>query len=243
MSNRWSLFLSIDAYGAGCGPESELLVSVDHLMQAAFRMGRYGCPKHPHQLFVLQCGDGFLIASEFHETSLERCACIATALMRHLAAEGRWTRGAISEGELVDQQEAEPPELRASLVEDHTYSLHMGLMNTSPVMGTALIRPLSIDRTAPPGPLLWIRQSRTSRLGPNITVRSAEGVAGLAAIDWVHLQSPLLDKLSLAAGLQHEPVERLEQKLADFCRISPLPKSWIDSVGSLLRIPSLTQSA
>lgn len=242
MSSRWSLYLVIDGYSACCGPESEMLVSVDRLMQAAFRMGRYGCPKHPQQLFVLQCGDGFLIASEFHEVSLDRCTCIAAALMQHLGLEGRWTRGAISEGELIDQQDTEPPELQASLVEDHTYSLHMGLMNASPVMGTALVRPMILERTAPRGPLLWIRQSRAGRLGPGITVRSSVEAPGLGAIDWVHLQSPLLDKLRNAAGLRHEPIDRLEQRLGEFCLATPLPDDWISNVQTLLRIPALMQN-
>jgi len=241
VSSRWSLYLVIDGFSACCGPESEMLVSVDRLMQAVFRMGRYGCPKHPQQLFVLQCGDGFLIASEYHEQSLERCVCIAGALMQHLALEGRWTRGSISEGELIDLQDMEPPELQASLVEDHTYSLHMGLMNTSPVMGTALIRPLIIDRTAPPGPLLWIRQSRTRRLGPGIAARTA--APGLAAIDWVHLHSPLLDKLRSDAGLQQESTEELERRLDAFCNSSPVPDAWIANVRSLLRVPTLAQNA
>ncbi|GGO77390.1 hypothetical protein GCM10011348_06810 [Marinobacterium nitratireducens] len=238
VSDRWSLFMAVDGHSACCGPESEVLLSVDLLMQAIFRMGRYGCPEHPRQLFVLQCGDGFLIASELHEQSLERCACIAVALIRHMAAQGRWIRGAISEGQLVDQQDAEPPEMRASLVEDHTYSLHMGLINASPVTGTALIRPLIIDRTAPPGPILWLRQSRTSRLGPSFTVRSVETEPGLAAIDWIHLNSPLLDKLSGDAGLQQSTAEELERKLDAFCTASPLPEAWITSVRSLLRIPA-----
>ncbi len=237
MSDRWSFFIAVDGHSACCGPESETLLSIDRLMQAIFRMGRYGCPEHPRQLFVLQCGDGFLIASEFHEESLERCACVAVALMRHMALQGRWTRGAISEGELADHQEAEPPEMRASLVEDHTYSLHMGLMNASPVMGTALIRPLIIDRTAPPGPMLWIRESRTARLGPSFVVRSAGAGPGLAAIDWVHLRSPLLDKLSGDAGLQRPTDDELERKLDAFCAVNPLPEAWTGNVRTLLRIP------
>ncbi|MFC6670606.1 hypothetical protein [Marinobacterium aestuariivivens] len=109
MSDRWSFYLAIEGFNAACEPEAEVLASVEQLMQAIFRMGRYGCPGHPNQLFVLQCGDGFLVTSELHEESLERCACIAVAIMQHLAAEGYLARGAISEGELVDLQDEQPP--------------------------------------------------------------------------------------------------------------------------------------
>lgn len=39
---------------------------------------------------------------------------------------------------------------------DHTVSLHMGLMTISPVMGTALIRSVMLEKGAPRGPLLTL---------------------------------------------------------------------------------------
>lgn len=237
MSGRWSFYLAIEGHSTFGDPIDEVLEGLNKLMQAIFRMGRYCCPQHPDQLFVLQCGDGFLVASEFHEESLERCATIAVAIMQHIASGGRWSRGAITEGELADIQDSFPQEVRDCFVEDHTYSMHMGLMTTSPVMGTALTQALALDRVAPQGPLLFIRQPMVPRLGDAVPVVPINAL-GLASIDWVHMRTPLLATLRRKASLEWQEAGVLERQLDDYCRTQAVPDDWTRNVHGLLHIPS-----
>ncbi|WP_020679547.1 hypothetical protein [Marinobacterium rhizophilum] len=242
MSGRWSFYLAIEGHSTFGKPIEDVLEAQNQLMQAIFRVGRYCYPQHPDQLFVLQCGDGFLVASEFHEESLERCATIAVAVMQHIASGGRWCRGAITEGELSDIQDSYPQEVRDCFVEDHTYSMHMGLMTTSPVMGTALTQALALDRIGPQGPLLFIRQPMTPRLGAAVPVVEMKA-CGLTSIDWVHMRTPLLSELRRKATLEWQDAEVLESQLDNYCRTHAVPEDWARNVHQLLHIPSAHHQA
>ncbi|MFC6670607.1 hypothetical protein [Marinobacterium aestuariivivens] len=110
-------------------------------------------------------------------------------------------------------------------------------MNTSPVTGTALIRPLAIDRIAPRGPLLCIRRSRVDRLGAGVPSVPIDDSSNLASIDWVHMRSPLLDRLRKAATLSGGTGAKLERLLDAICRSRPVPEDWASNVRQLLRIP------
>ncbi len=238
MSDRWSIYIDIEGFSALWERENQVLRSLGELMRAIFRLGRLCYPRVPDRLFAHQFGDGFVVVSDFHEESLERCATVAVALMRHVAASGRLARGAIAEGELSDIQGCYPKEVLDSLDErNRTVSLDMGLMTINPVMGTALIRAVRVDKVAPRGPLLTIELSKNPRLGPSVPLRLITGT-GLSSIDWVHMNSDLLSSLQHKASLNSPSPADLEVMLADYCREHhDVPDEWRASVHELLRVP------
>ena len=235
MPDRWSLYIDIEGFSALWERENQVLWSLGELMRAIFRLGRLCYPREPDRLFAHQLGDGFVIVSDFHEESLERCATVAVALMRHVAASGWLARGAIAEGELSDIQGCYPKEVLDSLKRDRTVSLDMGLMTIDPVMGTALIRAVGVDKIAPHGPLLTIELSKNPRLGPSVPLRLID--TRLSSIDWVHMSSDLLSSLQQKASLNSPSPADLEAMLADYCREHPVPDEWRASVHDLLRVP------
>lgn len=236
MSDRWSIYIDIEGFSALWEKEDQVLWSLGELMRAIFRLGRLCYPREPDRLFAHQFGDGFLVVSDFHEESLERCATLAVAVMRHVAGSGRLARAAISEGELSDIQGCYPREVRDCLEADHTVSLHMGLMTISPVMGTALIRAVGVDKVAPRGPLLTIHSSKNARLGSSVPTEPIPNTE-LVSIDWVHMQSDLLTSLQNQASLNSPLSTELEALLDNYCREHSVPNDWRSSVHELLRVP------
>jgi hypothetical protein len=237
MSEPWSIYIDIEGFSALWERgEDQIIWSLGELMRAIFRTARSCYPREPDRLFAHQFGDGFLIVSDFHEISLERCAAIAVALMRHVAGTGRLTRAAISEGELSDIQGCYPKEVLECLEGDHTVDLHMGLMTIVPVMGTALIRAVGVDKIAPRGPLLTIHSSKASRLGSSVPWQTISGTE-LVSIDWVHMQSDLLAWLLQTARLKAPSNESLEKILSNYCKEHSVRDDWRKNVHGLLHVP------
>lgn len=205
-------------------------------MRAIFRLGRRCYPLNPNRLFAHQFGDGILVVSDLDEKSLERCATVATAVMRHVADTGRMARAAISEGEISDIKGCYPREVLDCLEGDCTVSLHMGLMTITPVMGTALIRAVSLDKRAPRGPLLTMHASKRARLGssvPYVPIPDTE----LISIDWVHMRSELLSWLQQRASLRSPTPSILEATLHKYCQENPVHDEWRANVYKLLKVP------
>lgn len=235
MSERWSIYIDIEGFSALWNKEDRVLWSLGELMRSIFLIGRQCFPDSPERFFAHQFGDGFVIVSDFHEESLDRCATIAVAIMRHVAATGRLARGAIAEGDFSDIQGCYPKEVRDALEGDHTVSLHMGLMTINPVMGTALIRAVGVDKRAPRGPLLTIEASRAHRLGSAIS-RMPIGSGNLVSIDWIHGNPPLLSDIQQNAGLSSPTSTELESMLTDYCLEQSVPDDWRQNVHSLLGV-------
>ena len=234
--DRWAIYIDIQGFSTLWEYENDVLWSLGELMRGIFRLGRLCYPREPDRLFAYQFGDGFLVVSDFHERSLERCATVAVVLMRHVAASGRFARAAIVEGELSDIQGCYPREVLNCLEGDHTVSLRMGLMIINPVMGTALIRGVLAEKAAPRGPLLTIHSSKTARLGSavrQIPIPSSK----LTSIDWVHMQSDLLSEIQQKASLKSPSPSNLEMMLRNYCDQQAVPEEWRANVYELLGVP------
>ena len=234
-SERWAIYIDIEGFRALWEHEDQVLRSLADLMGGIFRVARECYPSEPDRLFAHQFGDGFLIASDHHEASLDRCATIAVALMRQVASGGRFARATIAEGELSDIQGCYPKEVLQAIEGEHTVSLGMGLMTLTPVMGTALIRAVGADKSAPRGPLLLIPRDKSSRLGPGMPLTSVPGTT-LMSIDWVHAESPHLDEIQDEASLTSPSPAELEAILREYCRTQSVPDEWRESVVSLLGV-------
>ena len=81
--------------------------------------------------------------------SLDRPVAIGVALMRHVAACGRFARAAIAEGDFADIRSCYPPMICEAMGPDRRVNIGMGLMTIFPVMGTALIRAVGVAKHAP----------------------------------------------------------------------------------------------
>ena len=236
MGDRWSILIDIEGFSALWGREDRVLWSLGELMRAIFRVGCFCYPREPDRLFAHQLGDGFLIASDLHEESLDRCAAIAVALMRHVAHSGRLAKCAIAEGELSDIQSCYPDEVLAARDSDRRVSLNKGLMTIFPVMGTALIRAVSTAKVSPKGPLVTVHAAKRARLSGPVPCQPILG-SQLISIDWVHMSSGTLQSIQDTASLAAPSPAALEYFLDRYCAEHEVPAEWTENVRTFLHVP------
>jgi len=235
VDNIWSIYIDIDGFSPLWSDKVRVVSALGDLMTGVFRLGTICYPEPPERLFAYQLGDGFLIASDFHESSLERCLVIAVALMRHVAPSGCFARAAIAEGDLADIQGCYPREVMNHCDGGHRVYLGGGILVVAPVMGSALIAAVGVDKRAPRGPLLTVEADNVPRLGPGVATHPmAEGK--LAAVDWVHLDWKQLAVIQAQAGLTAPSPDDLDQMLVRYCAEESVPEDWRASVKDLLGV-------
>jgi hypothetical protein len=118
----------------------------------------------------------------------------------------------------------------------------MGLMTICPIMGTALIRAVSVDKVGPRGPLLLIESAKSGRLGHTVPLTPI-GEGRLSSIDWVHMESELLSELQKKAKLISKTSKDLEAMLCRYCMDHKVSNEWCENVFSLLNVPRVQNTA
>ena len=211
----WCIY--IDILGFSNLWESDLreaLKPLNEMMLAIYKIGVnvYPCPGD--RLFVHQMGDGFAILSDFREDSLERPIAIATALMRCVAATGKFASAAIAEGGFSDIQGCYPEEVRNSF-DSHCVRLGNGIMTLSSVMGTAFIRAYRLHQKAPSGPYLIVPERYNGRIPSTLWRKPIKG--GKLSIDWIRSQTQLLTEIQDRACLRKPRANELLGNIQDYC--------------------------
>ena len=243
MGERWGIYVDVEGFRSFLDSEQlRAMHALGDLMVAIFRIGRKCYPEPPDRITAHQFGDGFIVMSDSHEQSLDRCLAIAAAMMRHVAASGSYARAAIVEGDLADVQGCYPDEVMSCRDSQctHRISLHMGLMTITTVMGTALARAVALAEAGKPcssGPLLLIESEKCARIDSSIQWRTVPGHPEAASIDWVHMQSSLLTSIQDAATLSSPSPPELEAGLARYCDANQLGGKWRANVYDLLNVP------
>jgi hypothetical protein len=240
VSEGWCIWADLEGFRWCLGQDKlQALVSLGEVMRAIFRIGKRCYPEPPNRLFAHQFGDGFVITSEYHEPSLDRCVAIAVAILRHVAASGCYARAAIAEGDMADIQGCYPDEVM-SQSDGHRVMLDAGIMTITPVMGTALTHAVGLSEKGKPassGPLLILSSDDDSRVDLSLP-RQAILSTGLLAIDWVHAKSDLLAWVQSTAMLDRPSAGELEAALAEYCTANPVTAPWAANVHNLLGVPS-----
>lgn len=216
MSGRWAIHIDVEGFGAKWNDTADAFCGLNALMAGIFRIGARAYPEPPQRLFAHQFGDGFLVVSDFHEERLDRAVLVSIALLCHVLASGAVARAAIAEGELSDVVGCYPPEIRHQPDRDHII-FGSGVMTVFPVMGTALIDSVALDKSCPSGPLLAIAPANLSRCPPD--VQSHQVDEKVACLNWLLGEPQGLYELQAASGLKScsetERRAQLEQYLVD----------------------------
>lgn len=233
MSQRWALYIDIEGFGYKWNDTTmDAFRGINALMQGIFWIGDRYYRDPPDRLFAHQFGDGFLVASEFHEPLLDRAVLVGVALLRHLLANIETAKCAVAEGELSDSQHCYPPEVRDQL-DKWNIQFGSGVMTVAPVLGSALINTVSLSKKSPSGPMLAIAPQDTIRLSCGVATTAVDSHVSL--INWLRGAATGLDLLQTAAGLtQHTEEERIAQ-LSAYIGANPcLPTTWKDNARKYL---------
>ena len=110
-SKRWAIWIDIEGFSLLWSSGDRAIHGLNALMGGIYAIGNKAYPNDGERLFAHQFGDGFVIISDFHEDSLDRCASIAVTLMRHIVCSGCMARAAIAEGEFADVGGCRPAEI------------------------------------------------------------------------------------------------------------------------------------
>ncbi len=156
MDECWSVYIDIEGFGTRYGQTTmAALVPLNALMEGIYLIGSKKYNDDVNRLFAHQFGDGFVIVSCFKEEKLDRATSIAIALLRHVLASGGLAKASISEGGFSNIKSCYPRAVTDNENEG-VVMLGAGLMTIIPVMGTALINAVAVDKRSPSGSLLTI---------------------------------------------------------------------------------------
>lgn len=221
---RWGIYIDIEGFGKRYDQTMQALIPLNALMEGIFQIGTEKYNDDISRLFAHQFGDGFVIVSCFEEKSLDRPVAIAIALMRHILASGGVAKASIAEGGFSDIRDCYPRKI-TNLEKDGRIFIGSGLMTIIPVMGTALINAVGLDKRSPSGSLLTIDKGNKDRISPDFIMREIEN--GLLSINWLKGDSKLVSDISSAAKLKNpSESERIEQ-LANYVRDNELKPNWV----------------
>jgi hypothetical protein len=233
MTDRWALYLDVEGFGSKWN-ETDMAAfrGINELMEGIFRIGSRHYVDTPSRLFAHQFGDGFLIVSDFHEEMLDRAVLVGVALMRQLLAVGETAKCALDEGQISDIANCNPDSIRKQYNRGRI-GVGAGLMTITPVMGTALIRTVNLQKKVR-GPVFLLRKVLAGRISLGFPLREVGGT-DLVSLNWLRGDPPALAELQEVAGLKRlNETERIGQ-LSRYVECSPgLSAAWLESAQTYL---------
>jgi hypothetical protein len=232
---RWAIYIDTEGFGALYPKEDQILLAFRQLMEGIFLVGSRCFPESPERLFVHQLGDGFVIVSEFPENTLSRAVGVAVALLRHVSQAGRFATACIAEGQFADIHSCYPKTVLAAEDESRRIAIGHGVMTLLPVMGTALIRAVAVDKRRPKGPLLAIGAADRGRLPAGLRLHDLPE-RNLTVVDWVNSEYALSDFISKTACLSAPSPQAISQALKSYCKEQELSEEWGQSVNNFLSL-------
>ncbi len=222
---RWGLYIDIEGFGIRYDQTMEALIPLNALMAGIYQIGTkaYDYTDNVNRLFAHQFGDGFIIVSCFEERSLDRAVSIAISLMRHVLGNGGVAKASIAEGGFSDIKNCYPQPI-VDAANGGSLPLGAGVMTIIPVMGTALINAVAIDKKSPSGALLTLHSSNKDRVSSKFEMKAIE--KDLVSINWVRGEpdsvTEICTKAALRSGTESDRIDWLRKYIED----NHLPPVW-----------------
>ena len=94
--------------------------------------------------------------------------------------------------------------------------LGAGIMTLFPVMGTALIRAISVAKKCPSGPLLAVAAANRKRLPDGLIIHEVPS-QGIIVVDWIHSKNELSKDISIKSQLKWPDTLTISEQLKDYC--------------------------
>jgi len=232
---RWAIHIDLEGFGHFYGKEDIVLLSLGELMEGIFKIGNQYYPESPDRIFAHQLGDGFVIVSDFPEDTFGRPVAIALSLLRHVANSGRYAKATISDGDFADITSCYPASVISAAGPDNRVRLGRGIMTLFPVMGTALIRAISVAKKCPSGPLLAVATENRERIPEGLIVHEVRS-QGILLIDWIHSEDKLARDIAEKSNLHWPDSSILSKNLKDYCETQRVKEEWLTSVRDFLGI-------
>jgi hypothetical protein len=232
---RWAINIDLEGFGHLYDKENLVLLSLGELMEGIFRIGAQYYPESPDRIFAHQIGDGFVIVSDFPEETFRRPVAIALSLLRHVAHSGRYAKATISDGEFADILSCYPSSVINAAGPDKRVRLGRGIMTLFPVMGTALIRAISVAKKCPSGPLLALAIENRERIPDGLIVHEVSS-RDIIVVDWIHSENDLARDIASKSQLNWPGTSIVSAQLKEYCETQQVKEEWKTSVRDFLGI-------
>ncbi len=232
---RWAINIDLEGFGHLYDKEDLVLLSLGELMEGIFRIGTQYYPESPDRIFAHQLGDGFIIVSDFPEENFEKPVAIALSLLRHVAHSCRYAKATISDGAFADILSCYPSSIVNAAGSDKRVRLGAGIMTLFPVMGTALIRAISVSKKCPSGPLLAVAARDRHRLPDGLIIHEVPS-QNIIVVDWLHSENELAKAISIKSQLNWPDTPTISSQLRDYCETQPVREEWKTSVHDFLGV-------
>lgn len=227
---RWGIWIDVEGFSNLWTAGNLALCGLGRLTELIFTIGRQCYPSGADRLFAHQIGDGFYIASDFHEPSLDRCAALAVVLMRAMLDVGCVARASIAEGDLADYSGCRPRVVQAEAArngETDLVSLGDGLMTLQAVMGQGLINAVTLDKLAnTKGSLITVSTENARRLSEDFVTRPLAWAQDIVAIDWIHSKGARIEEIVAHTGLGSALPVELAARLDSYIATHRLSTTW-----------------
>lgn len=225
VAERWVSYIDIEGFGSLYDRDDGVLTALRDLMHAIFLISEKYCPESPNRIFAHQTGDGFAVVGEFNSESWLAPVSITIALLRHVAAGARFAKATIGEGGFADITGCYPKPVLDARDESGTVRMGGSVMTLFPVMGTALIDAVGIQKRAPSGALFAISADNCSRIPAGCLLKVNEE-SRIATIDWVGCRLDEVAKIQNVAGLRAPTSEHIRTRFAEYVSKLPPPEKW-----------------
>ena len=221
---RWSIYIDIEGFGNKYDHIMDAIIPLNALMEGIFQIGVEKYNDDVNRIFAHQFGDGFVIVSCFEEELLNRPTAIAIALMRHVLASGGIAKASIAEGGFSDIKGCYPKRI-TDLEINGRIIMGTGLMTIIPVMGTALINAVGLDKRSPSGSLLTIDSNDKYRISSDFFIQDIGN--GLQSINWLKGDQNLVSEISIATKLLNPPEQDRIDLLSEYIKKNDLKPNWV----------------
>lgn len=241
--NRWALFIDVEGFSKIYPKDMvHALMPIRSIMEGIFHVGNRVCPESPNRLFAHQIGDGFIIVSEFAESSPEFPLALGIFLLRGVLLAGGMGKCAISHGDFADIKGCCPKIIRDNCDKSGTVRLGRGLMRIFPVMGSALINAYRLGNRAS-GSLLLIDSDLVASLPTGVLVTRTTD--DYQIVDWIHANFPELTQIGSKTGKNHPDTVTLEGLVRRYVNEhrASLPDRWVENTLILNGLCSKTISS
>jgi len=232
---RWAINIDLEGFGHLYDKEDLVLLSLGELMEGIFQIGAQYYPESPDRIFAHQIGDGFVIVSDFPEETFRRPVAIALSLLRHVAHSGRYAKATISDGDFADILSCYPSSVINAAGPDKRVRLGRGIMTLFPVMGTALIRAISVAKKCPSGPLLALAIENRERIPDGLIVHEVSS-QGIILVDWIHSENELARDITIKSHLNWPDTSIVSRQLKEYCQTQKVKEEWKTSVRDFLGV-------
>lgn len=234
-AGRWAIHIDLEGFGDLYDKEDLVLLSLCELMEGIFNIGAQYYPDYPNRIFAHQVGDGFVIVSDLPEETFLRPLAITISLLRHVAHSGRYAKATISDGDFADILSCYPSSVRDATGPDKRVRLGSGIMTLFPVMGTALIRAISVAKKCPRGPLLALSTENREKIPEGLIVHEVSA-QDILLVDWIHSKDELAQDIARKSNLHWPDSLILSKHLKEYCQTQRVEEEWKTSVRDFLGV-------